>query len=129
MLFRLTADLIVVLHFLFVVFALLGGLFVLRYNRIIWLHIPTALWAAYVAVAGKICPLTPLENWLRRKGGFTAYDESFIEHYLTPILYPQGLTRGLQLSLGLFVLILNICLYTYIFMRKKRDGVFQNGSE
>jgi hypothetical protein len=117
---RLSADLIVLVHLAFVLFAVLGGLLVLRWRWLAWVHVPAALWAAAIEFAGWICPLTPLENWLRRRAGAGVYEGGFIEHYLLPILYPAALTRRLQIILGLLVIGLNVAVYAWVFLRKRR---------
>lgn len=118
--YKVLADLVVIIHFAFVVFAVLGALLVLKWKRMIWVHIPTVLWAALVEVAGWICPLTPLEGWLRRKGGMESYELGFIEHYILPVLYPASLTRGLQIFLGIAVLCVNFILYFLVYRRYYR---------
>jgi len=121
MAYHLLADLVVVAHFLFVLFSLLGALLVIRWRKIMWLHLPAALWAAGVEFSGKICPLTPLENWLRVRGGGGGYAGDFIGQYLLWLLYPSGLTRGVQIILGAAVVGINIGIYGYvIFVRKSR---------
>jgi len=121
MAYVLFADLVVLIHFLFVLFALLGALLVIRRSKIMWLHLPAALWAAGVEFSGKICPLTPLENWLRVKGGGAGYAGDFIGHYLMRLLYPSGLTRDVQILLGAIVVAINIGIYGYlIFSLKKK---------
>ena len=121
MAYNLLADLVVFVHFLFVLFSLLGALLVIRWRKMMWLHLPAALWAAGVEFSGKICPLTPLENWLRIKGGGAAYSGDFIGRYLLWLLYPSGLTRGVQIILGTVVVGINIGIYGYlIFFRKSR---------
>jgi hypothetical protein len=114
------ADLVVAVHFLFVLFVVLGGLLVLRWPRVAYIHIPAALWGAGIELAGGICPLTPLENSLRREAGSAGYSGGFIEHYILPILYPSALTRDIQLMLGLLVLAANLSIYAYVFRRRKR---------
>ena len=111
----LAADVLVVLHLAFVIFVVTGGLLVLRWPRLAWVHVPVALWGAAIALVGWICPLTPLENWLRVRGGGSAYGTGFIEHYIMPVLYPVALTRGIQIGSGLFVLGLNALLYVLAF--------------
>jgi hypothetical protein len=103
-----------------VVFVVLGGLLVLRWPRVAYLHIPAALWGAAIEFAGWICPLTPLENWLRRRAGGTGYSGDFIEHYILPVLYPSALTREIQLVLGFLVIALNLVIYAYVFRRSRR---------
>jgi hypothetical protein len=114
MAYILFADLVVLIHFLFVLFSLLGALLVIRWRKIMWLHLPTAFWAAAVEFSGKICPLTPLENWLRIRGGGVAYSGDFIGQYLLGLLYPSGLTRSVQIILGALVVVINIGIYTYL---------------
>jgi hypothetical protein len=116
-LYRLAADVIVVVHALFVVFVVLGGLTVLRWPRLAWLHLPVAAWGALIEFGGWICPLTPFEKWLRLRAGEAAYEGGFIEHYLLPILYPPGLTRQTQIVLGLIVLAINLVIYGYLLRR------------
>ena len=117
MLYRVVADLVVVVHFAFVLFAVLGAFFVLRWKRCAWIHVPAVLWAALIEFYGWVCPLTPLENWLRETGGAIAYRSGFIEHYILPILYPTVLTRRLQIALGLFVLGINLGIYGWVLHR------------
>ena len=95
------APVVLVLHGLFIAFVLLGGLAVARFPRLVWLHLPAVAWGAWVSGAGWICPLTPLENRLRRAAGEAGYPGGFVEHYLVGLIYPEGLTRGLQLFFGL----------------------------
>ena len=111
MIYRLTADFVVLIHLAFILFAALGGLLVLKYPRCALLHLPALLWAVLISLAGWVCPLTPLENWLRERGGILGYDTSFIEHYILPFIYPGELTRRMQISLGLLVLIINLGIY------------------
>ena len=121
MVYNLLADLVVLVHFLFVLFSLLGALLVIRWRKIMWLHLPAALWAAGVEFSGKICPLTPLENGLRLKGGGAGYAGDFIGQYLLWLVYPSGLTRRVQIILGAIVVAVNIGIYGYvIFLRKSR---------
>jgi hypothetical protein len=117
MLYRVLADLVIMVHLAFVLFAVLGGLLVLRWKRCAWLHVPAVLWAALIEFAGWICPLTPLENWLRVRGGAIAYRSGFVEHYILPLLYPAVLTRQLQIVLGLFVLGINLGIYGWVLYR------------
>ena len=119
--FRLLADATVVLHLAFVVFVVLGGLFVLRWPAAAWVHLPAAAWGAWVEFAGWVCPLTPLENWLRTRGGGPAYTSSFIDHYLLPLLYPSCLSRELQYALGTVVLLVNAVVYTALVRRRARS--------
>ena len=120
--YRIAADMIVVLHFAFVVFTVLGGLLVLKRRRWVWLHVPAFIWAALVMFTGWICPLTPLEIWLRQQGDEAAYHTSFIEHYILPLLYPAEPTRELQVFLGMLVLVINLAIYGWLWRKRRRGG-------
>ena len=109
------ADLVVVIHLAFVAFVLCGGLLALRWRRLAWLHLPAAIWGAVVEFSGWICPLTPLENWLRVQGGETLYNSDFITQYVLPALYPENLTRELQFLFGAIVIALNAIVYGWIW--------------
>jgi hypothetical protein len=98
----------------------LGGLLVLRWPKLAWLHVPAAAWGSLIEFAGWICPLTPLEHYFRRLAGEQGYAGGFIEHYITRVMYPSGLTRGIQIGLGVFVLVLNLSVYTYLILRQRR---------
>jgi hypothetical protein len=115
MLYRIFADMVVVAHLGFVVFVVLGGLLVLRWRRTMWFHLPAALWGTLIEVAGWICPLTPLENELRHRGGQAGYTGGFVERYVVSLLYPHELTRTTQILLGIFVLGINLAIYWQIF--------------
>ncbi len=112
------ADLVVILHFAFVLFVVLGGLLVLRWPRVAYLHVPAALWGVLIELTGWICPLTPLENALRSAAGAAAYQGGFVEHYILPVMYPSALTRNIQLLLGAIVLLLNLAGYAYVLRRR-----------
>ncbi len=118
--YGLLADLVVGAHVLFVVFVVIGGLLVLRWPKVAYLHIPAAVYGAAIEFAGWICPLTPLEQSLRRVAGENGYSGGFIEHYLLPILYPSALTRDIQLLLGVAVIAVNLAIYAYVFRRRHR---------
>ena len=115
--YQLLADLVVLVHFLFILFVMLGGLLVLYRRWILWLHLPAALWGLGIELFGWICPLTPLEKWLRELGGMEAYTTGFIQHYLLPIIYPAGLTRNWQLLLAVFLIVLNLLIYWWVWHR------------
>jgi hypothetical protein len=117
--YRLLADTVVVVHLGFVLFALFGALLAFRWPKTVWLHLPALVWGAYIEFSGRVCPLTPLENWLRRQGGGAGYTSSFIEQYLLPVLYPADLTTNLQLILGSLLVLVNIALYG-LLLRKSR---------
>lgn len=116
------ADLILCMHAGFVLFVISGGLLVLRWRWIAWLHLPAAAWGAFVEFSGWICPLTPLENWLRVQGGEVSDEQDFTVRYLLPILYPEDLTRGLQLLLGTVVVVLNAAVYWWLWQTQARGA-------
>lgn len=105
------ADVVVVVHFCFVLFVLFGGLLALRRRWVMWVHLPAAVWGALIEFAGWVCPLTPLEKWLRREGGVGGYEGGFVEHYILPVLYPRALNRPVQIALGGIVVLLNVYIY------------------
>jgi hypothetical protein len=113
--YRILADLVVVLHFAFILFVLAGGFAVLRYPRMIRLHLPAAIWGALIEFKGWICPLTPLEQALRLKAGDAGYQGGFVEHYLHELIYPIGLTPGIQIVLGILVVAVNLAVYLVVW--------------
>jgi hypothetical protein len=117
--YRFLADLVLGLHFLFVVFVVLGGLLLVRWPRLAWIHLPAAIWGATIEAGASICPLTPLENALRARAGEAGYQGGFIEHYILPVLYPGNLTRGIQLALAAVVIVVNLGVYGYVFRRAR----------
>ncbi|MGE0030679.1 MAG: DUF2784 domain-containing protein [Steroidobacteraceae bacterium] len=122
MIHRLLADAVLALHLAFILFVALGGFLVLRRPRLAWLHTPVFLWGAAIEFGGWICPLTPLEKWLRERGGEGAYAGGFIEHYVTALIYPAGLTRNLQLLIGAGVLAINAAIYLRLWQRRRARG-------
>ena len=122
MLARIAADGVLLVHLAFVLFVLLGGLLVLRWPSLAWLHLPAVVWGALIELTGWICPLTPLELAFRRAAGDAVYPGDFIEHYVVALLYPEGLTRGTQLLFGLLVLALNALIYGVLLHRMRGGG-------
>ena len=122
MLHRALADAVLVLHLAFILFAVLGGLLVLRHPRLAWLHLPAVAWGVLIEFAGWICPLTPLENRLRIQGGEAGFSGGFINHYLVPLIYPDGLTRELQWLLGGLVLAINAAIYLRFWLSRRSAG-------
>jgi hypothetical protein len=114
------ASAVVAFHFAFIAFVICGGALVLRDMRWAWVHLPAVAWVVWLELAGVICPLTPLENTLRKLAGDAGYTGGFIDHYLTPIIYPAGLTNAIQVALGLAVLVLNAGVYFHAWRRRAR---------
>ncbi len=114
------ADFIVFLHLGFVLFVILGGLLVLKWKWVMWVHLPAAMWGALIEFTGWICPLTPLENWLRELGGGQGYQSSFVDHYVLPLLYPGNVTRDTQIILGLLVVLVNVGIYALVYYRHNK---------
>ena len=123
MFLKLAADSVVLLHLAFIVFVVLGGLVVFRWPRFMWLHMPAAAWGAFIEFTGRVCPLTPLENRLRIAAGETGYSGGFIEEYLIPVVYPDGLTRWVQISLGVGVVAINLVFYGLLVARRPRANM------
>lgn len=121
MLYRLLANAVVLLHALFIVFIVFGGVLAWRWRWVAVLHVPAAIWGVLIEYRGWICPLTPLENALRVKAGQAGYSGGFVEHYLLPAMYPSGLTPRIQAGLGTLVLVVNVVAYT-IFVRRLMRG-------
>jgi hypothetical protein len=122
MIYSLTADLLVVIHLAYIFFVVFGGLLVLKWHRVVYLHIPAALWGALLEFFGWLCPLTPWEKQLRVAAGEEGYSVSFVEHYLIPIVYPPHLGRELQIALGLFVVVINLAIYGWLLARRRRHA-------
>jgi hypothetical protein len=120
MIFRLAADGILLLHLAFTLFTVLGGLLVLRRPSLLWVHLIAVLWGVVIEWADWICPLTPLENFLREQGGEAGYAGGFIEHYVALLLYPEDLTLELRYLLGLGLIAVNLAIYGYVFWARRR---------
>jgi hypothetical protein len=118
----LLADLVVVIHFCFVLFVILGGLLVLRWPRLAYVHLPAAAWGVLIELTGWVCPLTPLEQSLRLRAGEQGYSGSFIEHYVLPLLYPSALTRTIQVGLGAIVIAVNLYIYGYLLRGRRSES-------
>lgn len=120
MAYLILADIVMLIHLLFIVFVILGGLLCFKWRKILWLHVPAFIWGAAIEFSGGICPLTPLENWLRYSGGREIYSSGFIEHYIIPVIYPDVLTRNMQIALGALVLTINVCIYVLLIYYKTK---------
>lgn len=121
MLARISADLLVILHFAFIVFVVFGGVLVLKWRKLAILHIPCVLWGVFIEFFGWICPLTPLEHYLRETAGGTAYSGGFIDHYIMPLIYPVGQIREMQIWLGIIVLIVNLFVYGLVIYQRSKN--------
>lgn len=115
--YRLLADLVLLTHFVFIIFVLLGGLLALKWPQVAWLHIPAALWGALTEFFSLPCPLTPLEKHFQRLAGDTPYEGDFIARYLLPLIYPAGLTPTVQIVLGAIVVVMNLAIYGWVLTR------------
>jgi hypothetical protein len=117
--YSLLADAVLIAHLLFILFVILGGLLVLRWPRLAWLHVPAVVWGIFVEFSGRICPLTPLENDLRQRGGEVGYSGGFVDHYITALIYPDGLSRTVQFVIGAVVIAVNASVY-WLLLRRYR---------
>ncbi len=122
MIYRVLTDVVVAVHLAFVLFVVLGGIAVFWRRWVLYVHLPSFLWGAGVDIMGWVCPLTDLENSLRQQAMETTYAGGFIEHTILPILYPLGLTRTVQITLGLLVLLLNTGIYFGYWRMRRGDG-------
>ena len=123
MAYRFAADAVLVAHFAFIAFVVAGGFAVWKRRWLMTLHLPAVLWASFIVASGRICPLTFVENARRAHAGQQGYGDSFIEHYLLRIIYPPGLTPGLQMTLATIVVILNVAVYARFLGRRRRPFV------
>jgi len=124
--YHILANAVVAVHFGFILFVVLGGLLALRWKWCVFLHVPAFAWGALIEFAGWICPITPLEKIFRAKAGLSGYETGFIEHYLLSVIYPDGLTRGIQIGLGVLVLALNAGVYGFILWKRKKTFTTEN---
>ncbi len=115
MLYQSLATAVAIVHFGFMVFVVTGGLLVLRWPAIKWVHLPAAIWGALIEIGGWVCPLTILENAFLRRAGAAGYDDGFIAHHLFGVIYPRGLTRGMEFAIAVFVIVVNAAIYRKVF--------------
>src|SRR5262245_8541034 len=115
MLYKLAANTLALIHFAFILFVVLGGLLLLKWPKLVWVHIPAAVWGALIEFAGWYCPLTSMENAMLRRAGEAGYTGGFVAHYIFRLIYPAGLTRGLEIAIGAFVLVVNVSVYVKVF--------------
>ena len=119
--YELAADIILIIHFLFILFVIFGALLFFVSKKIVFIHIPAIIWGSYIELTHSICPLTYLENWFLHKANLTTYSEGFIQNYLVPIVYPMNLTKDLQIFLGIGLIVINIVIYAFIFSKQKKN--------
>ena len=112
--YELVANLILIVHFIFIIFVVFGALLFFVVKKIVFIHIPALIWGSYIELTHSICPLTYLENWFLNKANLTMYSEGFIQNYLVPIVYPPDLTKDLQIYLGITLIVVNIIIYGFI---------------
>ena len=115
MTYQVAAGAIALLHLLFILFVLFGGLLVLRWPKVAWVHVPAAVWGVLIEFFGWWCPLTKWENYFLREAGLAGYGGGFVAHYIMPLIYPPGLTRGMEIAIGALVLIVNVTVYVRAF--------------
>jgi len=120
MLYSVAADFLLIIHLVFITFVLLGGLLLVKWRWLVYLHLPAVAWATLLELRGWLCPLTPLEQHFRMIAGETGYSGSFVQHYLLPLIYPGGLTREVQIILGISVIVVNLVIYIGILTRFRR---------
>ena len=119
--YKLAADLTLIVHFAFILFVVFGALLFFITTKIIFIHIPAFIWGSYIELTHSICPLTYLENWFLQKANLTTYSEGFIQNYLVPIVYPLNLTKGLQIYLGIALIVINMIIYGFIISKLKKS--------
>ncbi len=118
MIYKALADLVLVTHFAFALFTVLGGLLVIRWRSLLPIHLAAVCWAVILQWANWTCPLTPLENYLREIGGEARYRAGFVEHYVSMVLYPENLTIEFRYLLGILVIMVNLVIYGGLVWRK-----------
>ncbi|MFZ2490898.1 MAG: DUF2784 domain-containing protein [Thermoanaerobaculia bacterium] len=116
---RVFAELVLLAHFGFVLFAVFGGLLVLQSRRWAWIHVPAVIWASIVNLASWTCPLTPVEQAFRSAAGQAGYTGGFVEHYIGPLVYPGGMPRRLELVAAFSVVAWNVIVYATVLMRRR----------
>lgn len=121
LMYSLLADIVMVLHFSFIVLVIFGGLLVLRWQQFALVHLPAVLWALFLELRpGTLCPLTPLEQTLRQHAGESSYTGGFVEHYLGPVIYPD-ITIQDQYLLGLVLLLFTLMIYWVVFRKWRKS--------
>ncbi len=127
MIYRILADLVVLIHFSFIIFVVTGGFFVIKWKKAVFFHIPAVIWGVIIEFTGWICPLTPLENKFRIAGGEAGFTGGFIDKYIVDLIYPEGLTRSIQMLLGFTVIVINILIYGYLIYNQAKQKTNLSG--
>jgi hypothetical protein len=117
---RLLADLVLLAHLAFILFAVFGALAALAWRWAPLVHLPALAWGAWIELTHGVCPLTPLEDSLRRAAGEAGLSGSFVDHYLAPIVYPPGISDQGQAALAAVLLVVNAVLYGLVAWRRGR---------
>jgi len=115
MLYQLLATAVALVNLAFIVFVIAGGFLLLRWPKLMWIHLPAAVWGVVIEVMGWYCPLTGLENWLLHRAGREGYSGGFVSHYIFALIYPAGLTRTIELAIAAVVLLVNVSVYVRVF--------------
>ena len=113
--YEILANLTLIAHFAFILFVIFGGLLFFIFSKIIYIHLPALIWGIYIELTNSICPLTYLENWFLYKGELTTYSNDFINNYLFPTIYPEGLTNEIQICIAISLIVINILIYRLIY--------------
>ena len=114
------ANFILIVHLIFILFTVLGGLLFFVSTKFVFIHIPAFIWGSYIELTHSTCPLTYLENWFLQKANLTTYSEGFIQNYLLPIVYPANLTKNIQIYLGITLILVNVFIYTFVYIKMKK---------
>ena len=118
----LLADTIVVVHFASTLFIIFGGFLAWLRRWVVYAHLPALAWGCWVELSSQICPLTPLENYLRHRAGEAGYSGGFLRHYIIAVLYPPGLTREVQWGLAALLVAINVVAYVGAWRRWNRSA-------
>ena len=120
LMYELFANLSLIAHLIFILFVIFGGLLFFIFSKVFYIHLPALLWGIYIELTNSVCPLTYLENWFLNKAELATYSNGFINNYLYPIIYPEGLTNNIQIYLGITLIVINILIYGFIFKNFQR---------
>ena len=118
--YELFANLTLIAHLIFILFVIFGGLLFFIFSKVLYIHLPALLWGIYIELTNSVCPLTYFENWFLNKAELATYSNGFINKYLYPIIYPEGLTNNTQIYLGITLIVINILIYGFIFKNFQR---------